>query len=234
MESRHITLSRSATIGFTCLLATTVTVATAKADTPAGKSGPPVLSDYDPAWPVHAAQLLALVRDALVSFDPAGDAVFEHIGSTAVPGLAAKPILDLQAQVAVLPPLPDLIKALAAIGFAPAAGARPDSPGVYRDTPRPGSLATPDLYEKWLFRSTSTSAILHIRLLDSPFADWVLLLRDWLRANPVAAIRYDTHKRALAERFADGDDYDDYTRAKTAYYDEIEPAARRWAAHRPS
>lgn len=197
-----------------------------------GSSGPPVLADYDPAWPVRAARLLDMVRTALASFDPTWDAEMEHIGSTAVAGLAAKPILDLQARMTVLPPGPVVAKALAPIGFVPARGARPDSPGVHYDLPRPGAPAIPGLYDKRLFHSPAAVTILHVRRSDSPFAEWVVLLRDWLRANPAEAARYEACKRALAERFTDHGDYDDYTRGKTQFYDEIEPAVRSWAQQR--
>ncbi|MFF5036918.1 GrpB family protein [Nocardia salmonicida] len=188
-----------------------------------------MLVDYDPHWPVRAGRLLVEVRAALAGLDPDGVLVAEHIGSTAVPDLVAKPIVDLQVQLPVLAPLTVLSEVLAPTGFVSAFGARPDSPGVHHDIPRPGMPAEPSLYDKRLFHSPSEAAILHIRRLDSPFAEWVLLLRDWLCAHPAEAARYGAHKRILAERFGGDVDYDDYTRAKTLFFDEIEPDVRRWS-----
>lgn len=58
--------------------------------------GPVTLAEYDPAWPERYAQLAHVLREAL------GDAVMlvEHVGSTAVPGLVAKPIIDIVLAVA--------------------------------------------------------------------------------------------------------------------------------------
>jgi len=186
-----------------------------------------VIVDYDPAWPIRAGELLAEVRTAFAPLPGADRFAYEHIGSTAIPGLAAKPIVDLQVRMPTLPDLAVLAELLAPTRFVPAHGARPDSPGVYRDNPRPGDDADPERYRKRLFRD-SGSAILHIRRTDSPFAAFVVDFRDWLRCHPEHAGRYERIKRALAERHAGDPDYDDYTRAKTAFLDEIQPELRAW------
>jgi GrpB-like predicted nucleotidyltransferase (UPF0157 family) len=64
-----------------------------------------VIVDYDPAWPIRAAGLLNEVRAAFATLPDADRFAYEHIGSTAIPGLAAKPIVDLQVR---MPALPDL------------------------------------------------------------------------------------------------------------------------------
>ncbi|GLZ30391.1 hypothetical protein Lesp02_25800 [Lentzea sp. NBRC 105346] len=88
---------------------------------------------------------------------------------------------------------------LAGAGFERAHGSRPDSPGVRRDNPR-GTEQVP----------------------DSPFGRYTVRFRDWLIANPDQRARYQELKIALAETHADDPDYDDYTRAKTAFFDEIQ------------
>ncbi|RZQ59726.1 GrpB family protein [Amycolatopsis suaedae] len=188
--------------------------------------------DYDPAWPVRAQGLLDEVRSRFASLPGSDRFVYEHIGSTAVPGLAAKPFIDLQVRMPSLPSLAELADVLAPTPFVPEHGARPDSPGVHRDTPRPGDDADPARYEKRLFFSAADAAILHVRRADSPFAGFVAEFRDWLRHHPAQARRYEQIKRALAERHADAADYDDYTRAKSAFLDEIQPAMREWVRHR--
>lgn len=154
---------------------------------------------------------------------------YEHIGSTAVPGLAAKPIIDLQVRMPSLPALDQLAQLLASTGFVPAQGARPDSPGVYQDIPRPGDPTDAALYEKRLFHDPERAAILHIRRADSPFAQFVVLFRDWLRSNPEQADRYQQTKRRLAEQHAGDRDYDDYTRSKSAFFDQTNDEMHAWA-----
>ncbi|MGW1678200.1 GrpB family protein [Saccharopolyspora sp. NPDC002376] len=193
---------------------------------------PAVVVDHDPAWPARAQQLLGGVRSAFASLTGAEHFVYEHIGSTAVPGLAAKPIVDLQVRMPSLPDLAELADVLAPTPFVPAHGARQDSPGVYRDTPRPGDRTDAALYEKRLFHAPTEAAILHIRRTDSPFAAFVVEFRDWLRHHPDQASRYEQIKRALAEHHADAPDYDDYTRAKSAFLNEIQPQMRDWARNR--
>ncbi|WP_327097098.1 GrpB family protein [Nocardia vinacea] len=188
-----------------------------------------MILDYDPAWPVRAERLLQIVRSALRDSDNSDMFVYEHIGSTAVPGLAAKPIVDLQVCMPALLPLDALAVLLAHTGFVPAPGARSDSPGVYRDIPRPGDEDHAEAHGKRLFHSPEQSAILHIRRLDSPFAAFVVLVRDWLRAHPDEARRYAELKYELAVQHAADPDYDDYTRSKSLFFDEVEPRMRQWA-----
>ena len=76
--------------------------------------GDPVsIQDYDPAWPDAFSKLAARVKAALGSLAVA----VEHIGSTAVPGLAAKPIIDLDVVLASSTDLPEAIRLLATIGY---------------------------------------------------------------------------------------------------------------------
>lgn len=188
-----------------------------------------VIVDYEPSWPDRAQRLLAEVQIALAPLGESSSFSYDHIGSTAVPGLAAKPIIDLQVRMPSLPSLDQLAALLAPTGFVPAQGARRDSPGVYRDTPRLGDPTDAALYEKRLFHDPERAAILHIRRRDSPFAQFVVLFRDWLRGNPEQARRYEETKRHLARQHADDGDYDDYTRSKTAFFVETDDRMRAWA-----
>jgi GrpB-like predicted nucleotidyltransferase (UPF0157 family) len=191
-----------------------------------------VIVDYDPGWPVRAERYLGEVRSALGSLDGAQRFGYEHIGSTAVPGLAAKPVVDLQVRMPALPSLDELAGLLGATPFVPAPGSRPDSPGVYRDHPRPGHPRDPALYGKRLFHAPEDGAILHIRRADSPFGRFVVDFRDWLCTHPERARRYAEIKRGLADLHANDADYDDYTRAKTAFFDEIQPELNDWVRTR--
>lgn len=191
---------------------------------------------HDPRWTDTGRRWTERVADALADLASRdGTApVVEHIGSTAGPGLAAKPIVDLQVRVAALPSEAVLEAALGPLGFSIERGARPDSPGVYRDVPRPGADPAPELYAKRLLTRPGGEGeppvILHVRRLDSPFAAYVVAFRDWLRAVPAEAAAYEATKRDLAARHADADDYDDYTRDKTAFLDAAQSRMERWTA----
>lgn len=109
------------------------------------ESGPAVLREHDPAWAVAARRRLDRLRQVLhLGYD------FQHIGSTSVPGIAAKPIIDLQVRVPRLSISDDLLRGL---GYRAATGARPDSPGVYRDIPRGDRDVPAEVWEKRLFVS---------------------------------------------------------------------------------
>lgn len=178
------------------------------------------------AWSEVASAILTALRPAVASLPTGSDALLEHIGSTAVPRLAAKPIIDLQVRFSDLPTEEDALRVLSPLRFVRARGSRPDSPGVDFDTPRPGTDPDPAKHAKMLFHREPTlhsmEVILHLRRADSPFASFVVAFRDWLRTDEMAAARYDNLKRELAERYAEASDYDDYTRSKTAFIGQLQ------------
>lgn len=187
----------------------------------------PEIVSYDPSWPSVAQRWMQRIASDLAASCVHALAV-EHIGSTAVPGLGAKPYVDIQVLVSRLPDEEATTAALTAAGFSRARGSRADSPGVDFDIPRPGS--DPRNHEKLLYFQETESepsvrgVILHVRRADSSFADFVLSFRDWLRADPEAAGEYERLKRALAEQHAGAADYDDYTRAKSEFMDRAQRA----------
>jgi dephospho-CoA kinase len=187
--------------------------------------GPAVIVSYDPQWPVLAAERLRELRGAVPELDWA----FDHIGSTSVPGLAAKNIIDLQIRVGELPSYALLDERFGPLGYRAAQGSRPDSPGVHRDADRGSERATPDVLAKRLYwRDGAPPVILHIRRMDSPFGRYTVWFRDWLRAHSTERDRYARVKRALAAAHAGDADFDDYTRAKTSYLDEVQSAFEDW------
>ena len=174
--------------------------------------------DYDPSWPDQFEQLAAALRRRL------GDAAvgIDHIGSTAVPGLAAKDVIDLQVTVASLADADRLAPAFEAAGFL----ATP-----YRHDHRPaGDLSDPERWEKRLWQSPpgARRVNVHVRVAGWPNQHYALLFRDYLRAHPRAAAAYARLKRGLAERF--GDDLAAYTDLKDSACDLIVVAAEAWAA----
>ena len=156
-----------------------------------------MISEYDPHWP----ELFCELRDGL----PAGLRMrarsIEHIGSTAVPGLAAKPIIDIDVVVAEQADVAEAIAMLAAAGY-PHKG----------DAGVPGRDAfdqPPHLPEHHLYVCVEGSAPLVAHLQ----------LRDHLRANPGTAREYAALKRELAVAY--GDDRAGYTEAKTAFIETV-------------
>ena len=197
--------------------------ARAMADITTAKPGPPVLRDHDPQLLAAAQRLLNRIRDGLTKCSlEDGRWTYDHIGSTAVPGLRAKRFIDLQIGVGQLPeegsPADHV---LAAAGFQPATGARPDSPGVYRDGMKDPALGPAEAYRKRLYfrPDPSQPAILHVRLLGAPWWSYTVQFRDWLRANPAGRRSYEQAKQWAAAAYARDADFDDYTRAKAAFFD---------------
>lgn len=180
------------------------------------------LRPHDPDWTKTAARRLHRLRAALAPLDDGYD--YQHIGSTSVPGLSAKPIVDLQIRVPSLPDESTVDELLLDAGYHPATGSRPDSPGVHRDIPRGGEDVPDEVWVKRLFVSPDPGSptILHLRLAASPWGRYTVAFRDLLRADPAEAARYERTKRDLARQHADDPDYDDYTRGKTAYFDRIQ------------
>ena len=175
---------------------------------------PPVLEEHDPRLPVVARRLLDRLREHL-----AGPSwTYDHIGSTAVPGLRAKRFVDLQLGVTALPD-PDDDHVLAALGFRAAKGARPDSPGVTHDWHTDPEVPA-ELYRKRLYvrPDQAAPAILHVRRFGNPWHQRTIRFRDRLRADPAVRESYEAAKLRAAEAHAGDDDYDDYTRAKSVFF----------------
>ncbi len=159
------------------------------------------LVEHDPAWAGCFRRERLRLRRAL---GPRLLAV-EHIGSTAVPGLPAKPIIDLAIRVRRFRNLPSLIHLLAALGYR-----------------HQGEHGLPG--RQFFVRGDPVTHHLHVVAARSPhWAVW-LALRDRLRADPAARARYAAGKRRLARRFAHR--RADYTRGKTPLVQALlKPAA---------
>ena len=144
----------------------------------------------------------------------------DHIGSTSVPGLAAKDVIDIQVTVACFNER--LIDAMAAIGYTP-------SMTVKRDHLPPNHTGPEDEWRKLLFneppgqRRTNT----HVRIEGHANQRYPLLFRDYLRTHPATADAYAELKRRLAENLADPLTYPD---VKDPTVDLIYLAAEEWAA----
>ena len=160
---------------------------------------------YDPAWPEQFAELGRELRAGL------GDIALriDHVGSTAVPGLAAKPIIDVQVSVAAFEPLAAFKQPLERLGYVFRADNPERTKRYFREPP--GRRRTH----------------VHVRRAGSFSEQWALLFRDYLRAHPDAAATYETEKRTLAIRFRD--DRHGYTEAKGPQLWVIIRQADEWA-----
>ncbi|WP_406046182.1 dephospho-CoA kinase [Micromonospora sp. NBC_00898] len=174
-----------------------------------------VLVEPDPSWPEQYARLAARIRHALA---PA-DLRIDHIGSTAVPGLAAKNVIDIQLSVPSLAEADGLLaERLADAGF-------PRLPGEWWDNPRPAGSGR---WEKRLHGSADPGrpVYLHLRVTGSPGWRYALLMRDHLRADPDQRAAYLQLKRELA---ASAPDSATYGTLKDPWFDEEHLRAEEWA-----
>ena len=154
---------------------------------------PLVVEPYSPRWPV----LFESERAALNDVFAGTFCVVEHVGSTAVPELAAKPIIDIMLGTRALRDIEERIEAMRSIGYE-------YMPEHEKDLPERRFFAKP-LVRPRLFH-------VHAVVFDGAFWKRHLVFRDALRADRSLAESYASLKHRLAAQF--GDDRDGYTRAK--------------------
>lgn len=181
--------------------------------------GGPRLVPPDPAWPAQAERLTARIRTAIG--DPS--ARVDHIGSTSVPGLPAKDVIDLQLTVDSLDQADRLAEPLAAAGF-------PRLPHIDRDEPKPDAPDPAD-WGKRLHKSADPGRLahLHLRVAGGPGWRLALLLPAWLRADDAARAEYLDLKQTLSARYETDDDTERYAEAKEPWFTAAAPRATAWA-----
>jgi GrpB-like predicted nucleotidyltransferase (UPF0157 family) len=158
------------------------------------------LVDYDSDWTrkfaVHAKVISEVLGDIAL--------LIEHIGSTSVPGLAAKPIIDILLAVQHSPDEFLYVPQLEAAGY------------VLR-------VREPDWHEHRMFRTPEKDVHVHVYSAGCPEIQRNLVFRDRLRANADDRRRYEQKKRELATQ--EWADMNDYAAAKTQTIEEILAAA---------
>lgn len=167
------------------------------------------LSRYDPAWPAGFQREAAILTEVLGPHVSGG---VHHVGSTAVPGLTAKPIIDIMVGVTDLDSSRPCIDLLAALSYCYA----PHREDVMH----------------WFCKPAPERRTHHLHLVPTGsqrFTD-VLAFRDYLRAHPDAVREYERLKLQLAVSHAH--DRDAYTDGKSALVASITSDARRWVAGR--
>ncbi|MEN3361543.1 MAG: hypothetical protein V7637_5525 [Mycobacteriales bacterium] len=170
-------------------------------------TGPVLVAEYDPGWPARYEREAARLRELL------GDRalLIEHVGSTSVPGLPAKPIIDLDLVVADSAEEGSYLPTLVAAG--------------YRLL-----IREPEWYEHRCFKGPDTNINLHVFSPGSAEVERHLLFRDWLRGHDADRDRYAAAKRELAGRRWTY--IQQYADAKTGVVTEI--LARARAAGQPA
>jgi GrpB-like predicted nucleotidyltransferase (UPF0157 family) len=179
-----------------------------------------VVTPPDPRWQGRGLELAEEMRVAL---GPLARRV-EHIGSTSIPGMAAKPVYDMQISVDDLAEAADAFDAPLRASFG--LERRPWE----RDHVPAGRGDDPALWTKRLWGSSRTGGgriNLHVRVVGSPNERLALLFRDWFRAHPPAVPAYAAFKLALA---GITDDLEVYTDVKDPVVDLIIVMAEAWAA----
>jgi GrpB-like predicted nucleotidyltransferase (UPF0157 family) len=168
--------------------------------------GPIVIRDYDPEWPRLFADERARIEAALRPFTIA----IEHVGSTSVPGLAAKPIIDILVGVDDLEVArPICIVELTGLGYTYLAA-----------------------YEAWLPGELLFRKIVdgrwthHVHVTETTSPRWLefTLVRDYLRRHPATAREYGELKKELATRY--GDDIEGFREAKRPFIAKLLNQAR--------
>ncbi|KNX37244.1 dephospho-CoA kinase [Luteipulveratus halotolerans] len=183
---------------------------------------------YDDRWPTTAARLAGRITTQLRNNGLAEALVaVDHVGSTSVPGLRAKPVIDLQVRVddlAVVGAMP-FEKALLAAGFVGRRG--PEIDTVHAFAPDEADWA------KVFYGGADPDRVvnLHVREADSAGATSALLFRDWLRAHPDERDAYAALKVEVAAGHpgATPESGEDYTVAKEPWIASALLRARSWA-----
>ena len=135
------------------------------------------LAPYDPAWPQSYERLAQRIRAALGN----RIALLEHVGSTSVPGLAAKPVIDIVLAVADTRDEISYVPRLVEQGFEL-------------------HIREPDWFQHRLLKSRDIASNVHVFPHGCEEVDRMLAFRDWLRANDRDRAAYERMKRELAAR----------------------------------
>ena len=170
-----------------------------------------IVKPYDPAWPARFRIESQLIHIALADLAPA----IEHIGSTAVPGLAAKPVIDMLVGVRSLTEFERHYERLCIYG--------------YEYIPEYERVLPDRRFFKRVVRGVRTHHV-HVVELDGLYWNRYLKFRDSLRADSWLAARYAELKRRLAARFRF--ERDAYTNGKTGFVEAVLAMPRRESGRR--
>lgn len=177
-----------------------------------------VIEPYNLNWPKEfesiKSDLSKILEDLAIRID--------HIGSTSVPGLGAKDVIDIQITVDKLSP--NIISKMVNAGYV-------HIERITNDHVPRGEDENPQLWEKLIFNESQGQrrANIHVRVQGNPNQKYPLLFRDYLRAHPNSAQSVELIKREIAKRHAD--DIEAYYDIKDPVYDLIWDAALDWSTY---
>jgi GrpB-like predicted nucleotidyltransferase (UPF0157 family) len=154
------------------------------------------LSPYNPDWPLSFSRLAQLINNALAD----KVLLLEHVGSTSVPGLSAKPIIDIVLAVSDSADETSYVPLLEAQGF------------VLR-------IREPEWVEHRMFKTPGTNGNLHVFTFGCKEIDRMLAFRNWLRTHEGDRLQYESVKRTLSART--WRHVQDYADAKSGVVEEI-------------
>ena len=177
-----------------------------------------IIKDYDPEWPKEFETICAHLQDVL---GPRALRI-DHIGSTSVPGLGAKDVIDVQITVQELSP--KIIQKMVNAGYEHISR-------ITSDHIPQGEDNNQKLWEKFIFNQPQGQrrANIHVRVDGNPNQRYPILFRDYLRAHPNSASSIELIKRQLAKYHSD--DIEAYYDIKDPVYDLIWDAALEWAKY---
>jgi len=170
-------------------------------------NAPIQLSDYHAEWPALFIREAARVRATL----GARVLMLEHVGSTSVPGLAAKPIIDMILAVADSADETEYVPAMESAGYVL-------------------HIREPEWHQHRLFKGPDTNINLHVYSFGCPEIDTMLMFRDWLRTNDADRELYERTKRELAKQT--WKHVQNYADAKTSVVAEMVERARAASLNR--
>ena len=175
-----------------------------------------IINNYNPLWPHE----FAIIRLSLQEILGTTALRIDHIGSTSVPGLGAKDVIDIQITVQAL--TPEVRQGLVEAGYEYREANAHDHVPLGEDD-------DPKLWAKFFFNQPAGQrrANIHVRAAGNPNQRYPLLFRDYLRAHPNSARTVELIKRQLARHHAD--DVEAYYDIKDPVYDLIWDAAQDWA-----
>jgi GrpB-like predicted nucleotidyltransferase (UPF0157 family) len=158
---------------------------------------PVIIVEYDSNWVAVFSQLRGMLAIALGSLP----AAIEHVGSTSVPGAAAKPIIDIDIVLGSGDDLPTVISLLAKLGYRHVGDLGIAGREAFDNPP---GLPAHHLY---VVVAGNSEHMRHLRF------------RDYLRSHPEVRDQYSALKKSLGRKF--GDDREAYTEAKTAFIEDV-------------
>jgi GrpB-like predicted nucleotidyltransferase (UPF0157 family) len=168
------------------------------------KPSPIVIEAYCQEWPERFKQEAQMIQQAIAPYIT----VIDHIGSTSVPGLSAKPIIDMLIGVKSLADSPHFIPPLQTLGY------------VYIPE---HEAELPE--RRYLYKQANSEDTFHLHMVEpeSEFFSRHIAFRDYLRSHPEAVAEYASLKIRLAREF--GSDRESYTDAKSDFIKSIEQKA---------